>query len=80
MQHAPSKKINIVAALKGSPYEEVAARLAEEFEKVGITEVLQVSNAPLKLKVTFGVDVYAVMKLITDHADSVPQPKPKKSS
>ena len=67
MQPAPSRKIDVVAALKGSPYVEVAVSLAEEFVKVRITEVNQVVNAPIRLKTTLGVDIYEVMELIVAH-------------
>lgn len=70
--------IDVVAALKGSPYEDVAERLAKEFRKARISIKGLVHNAPLRLKVTFGVDVYEVMKLIMNYeVKSVSQPKKK---
>lgn len=69
--------IDVVAALRESPYEEHAEKLAKEFKKAGIEIKGMVQNAPLKLKVTFGVDVYEVMRLIMDY-EAKPVPSPKK--
>lgn len=59
--------IDVVAALQGSPYEKLADKLSDEFKKAGIKIKGMVHNAPLKLKTTFGVDVYEVMRLIMDY-------------
>ena len=56
--------IDVEAALKGSPYENVAKELAKEFATARITIKGMVQNAPLRLKKTFGVDIYEVMELI----------------
>jgi len=56
--------IDVIAALKGSPYEDMAEKLAEEFEKARITTKDMVHNAPLRLRVTYGVDIYEVMRLV----------------
>lgn len=70
-------KIDVQAALKDTKYEEVSSKLAEEFEKVGIITKEQVHNAPLKLKVTYGVDVYKVMDFIMVYVDPVPKKRTK---
>lgn len=73
--------IDVVAALKGSPYEDVAEKLDEEFARVRISIKSMVQNAPLKLKKTFGVDIYEVMQLILDYEEpKLAQKKTKKSS
>lgn len=70
--------IDVVAALRGSPYQKYAEGLAKEFKKARIEIKGMVQNAPLKLKVTFGVDMYEVMRLIVDYeAKSTPSPKTK---
>lgn len=56
--------VDVVAALTGSDYEDVSKDLADEFELAGIRIKGLVQNAPLKLKKTFGIDVYGVMNLI----------------
>lgn len=71
-------KVDVVAALKGTEYEEVSSKLAKEFEKVDIVTKEQVHNAPLKLKVTYGVDLYKVMDFIMVHIDQVPKKRTKK--
>lgn len=73
--------IDVIAALVGSPYEDLSESLAEEFARVRISIKGMVQNAPLKLKKTFGVDIYEVMRLILDYEGprSV-QKKIKKSS
>lgn len=68
--------IDVVGALRGSPYEEHAENLAKEFKKARIKIKGMVQNAPLKLDVTFGVDVYEVMRLIMDY-EPKPAPSPK---
>lgn len=65
--------VNVVAALKGTQYEKVSEKLAEEFSKAGITTKEEVHNAPLKLKVTHGVDLYKVMQLIMDYEPPLPK-------
>ncbi len=73
--------IDVVAALKDSPYEDVAEKLAEEFARVRISIKGMVQNAPLRLKKTFGVDIYEVMQLILDYKEpKSTQKKIKKSS
>jgi hypothetical protein len=74
--------IDVVAALAGSDYEDVSKDLAIEFEKARIEIKGMVQNAPLRLKKTFGVDVYKVIELILAH-EGAPAPiskKTKKSS
>lgn len=70
--------IDVVAALAGSDYEKEAEKLAEEFTKARIKIKGMVQNAPLRLKKTFGVDVYAVMDLIMKHEGPL-QPAPKRT-
>jgi hypothetical protein len=70
--------IDVVAALRESPYEEVAELLAGEFAAARITIKGMVQNAPLKLRKTFGVDVYKVMELILAH-EGPPAPLSKKT-
>lgn len=69
--------IDVVAALRESPYEKYAEKLAKEFKRARIEIKGMVQNAPLKLKVTFGVDVYEVMRLIMDY-EAKPALSPKK--
>lgn len=74
--------IDVVAALTESDYEDVSKDLAIEFEKARIEIKGMVQNAPLRLKKTFGVDIYKVMELILVH-EGPPAPiskKTKKSS
>lgn len=70
--------IDVEAALKGSPYEGVAEKLDEEFAAARIKIKGMIQNAPLRLKKTFGVDIYKVMQLILDY-DGEPQPASKKT-
>ena len=59
--------IDVEAALKDSPYEDVAKELTKEFVAARITIKGMVQNAPLRLKKTFGVDIYEVMRLVLAH-------------
>lgn len=61
--------IDVVAALKGSPFEEVAEQLAAEFKKARITTLDQVGNAPLRGITTHGADLYEVMRIVTSYAE-----------
>ncbi len=70
--------IDVVAALVDSSYEDVSKDLAQEFIKARITVKGTVHNAPLKVKRTFGVDIYEVMRLILDY-EGPPQAAPKKT-
>lgn len=72
--------IDVVAALVGSPYEDLSESLAEEFARVRISIKGMVQNAPLRLKKTFGVDIYKVMELILAYEESQPVPKKTKKS
>lgn len=56
--------LNIRAALKSMGKEEVANQLAQEFERRGVTTIENLHNAPLKIKVTYGVDIYKLMDLL----------------
>lgn len=69
--------IDVVASLVDSPYEDVSKDLAKEFTNARISIKGMVHNAPLKIKKTFGVDIYEVMKLIMSYEG--PQPAPKKT-
>lgn len=69
--------IDMVAALKGSDFEDKAELLAEELKKARINYPDQITNAPLKLKVTYGVDIQAVVELVQAHYEKLPEPAPK---
>ncbi len=69
--------IDMVAALKGSPYEDKAELLAEGLKKVNINYPDQITNAPVRLKVTHGVDIQAVVELVQAHYEKPPEPAPK---
>ncbi len=70
--------IDVEAALRGSSYEEVAELLAAEFAAARINIKGMIQSAPLRLKRTYGVDIYKVMQLILDY-DGEPQPASKKT-
>lgn len=79
MQVAVDKTpIDVVAALAGSSYKDVSEDLAKEFANAQITVKGTVHNAPLKVKKTFGVDIYEVMRLIIAY-EGPPQAAPKKT-
>lgn len=78
--------IDMVSALKGSEYEAKAELLAKELQKVSINYPDQITNAPIKLRVTYGVDIQAVVELVQAYYSSnrkktifekVPEPAPK---
>lgn len=69
--------IRLVEVLKGSDYEDVAERLAEQLDKVGIYHPDQITNAPIRLKVTYGVDVQVVVELVQAYYEKTPEPTPK---
>lgn len=70
--------VDVVAALKGTEYEEVSSKLAAQFEKAGIVSKEQVHNAPLKLRKTYGVDLYRVMDFIMVYVEPLPKKRIKK--
>jgi len=74
--------IDVAGALKGTSYEEVAEKLVKEFHKARIEVKGMVHNSPLRLKTTFGVDVYEVMRLILAYEGppKTPSKKIKKES
>ncbi len=72
--------LHVREALKGSPYEKVADKMAEEFDKANITKKDQVHNAPLKIRITYGADIYEVMRLILAYKGSQPIAKRIKKS
>lgn len=69
--------IDMVAALKGSPYEDKAELLADGLKKVNINYPDQITNAPIKLRVTYGVDIQAVVELVQAYYEKPPEPAPK---
>ncbi len=69
--------IDMIAALKGSPYEDKAELLAEGLKKVNINYPDQITNAPIKLKVTYGVDIQAVVELVQGYYEKLLEPAPK---
>ena len=58
----------LTAALQDTIYEDAVDVLAAEFERVGITTLDQVHNAPVLVKVTGGADIYEVIKLLHEQA------------
>ncbi len=69
--------IDMVSVLKGSPYEDKAELLAEGLKKVNINYPDQITNAPIRLKVTYGVDIQAVVELVQAYYEKPPEPAPK---
>lgn len=70
-----SPKIDLVKALKDSDQAQFADKLATGFEQAGITHLEHVKNTPLKVKITHGADIYAVMQIITKYYE-----KPQKAA
>lgn len=56
--------LNIKAALKSLGKEDVADKLAQEFQRRGITTIENLHNAPVKIKTTYGVNIYELMDLL----------------
>lgn len=70
-----SQKIDLVKALKDSDQAEFAEHLAEQFKIARITHLEHVHNAPIKVKITYGADIYKVMEIITQYYE-----RPKKAA
>ncbi len=56
--------LDIRAALKSLGKEEVADQLAQEFKRRGVTSIENLHNAPLKIRTTYGVNIYKLMDLL----------------
>lgn len=61
-------KLDLVTALRDTKYAPVAEELQKEFNAAGITSRDNLHNAPLKVKTTYGADIYEVMKILDDRA------------
>lgn len=55
------------AALAGTKFEAAAGKLAEEFDKTNLTKAT-LHNAPLKIRVTHGADIYQVVAILQEKA------------
>lgn len=55
------------AALKGTEFEPVAEKLAGEFDKTNLTK-MTLHNAPLKIRVTHGANIYEVVAILQEKA------------
>ena len=62
-QQAEIKKLVKDALGPLKAYKDIAADLAEEFARRGIT-VETLHNAPIKVKTTYGADIYEVVELL----------------
>jgi hypothetical protein len=51
------------SALTGTKFEALAGKLAEEFGKTNLTKAT-LHNAPLKLRVTHGANIYEVVAIL----------------
>ena len=58
--------LDVVGALRGTQYENIAEKLKAEFDIVGIVSKAQLHNAPLKVRITHGADIYEVVRILDD--------------
>lgn len=59
--------INLKLALKNTEFASVSEKLQWEFDRRGITGLDNLQNAPIKCKVTYGADIYKVIKLVENY-------------